>query len=204
MKTFYIVRHGNTFAPGSRPLRIGSRTDLPLTPEGQMQATALGRWFVSNGVDFAAALSGPLQRTRQTADLILAACPSPTLSLASWLDEIDHGPDEGRPESSVVKRVGQAALDRWDRLAEPPPGWQVDRGSRVEQCRRGVAALGDGPSLLVTSNGAARFVLLALGLALMPSSLRLRTGAFGQITDEDNQSRLVCWDVRPFESVGGV
>ncbi|MGA3882329.1 histidine phosphatase family protein, partial [Bacillus pumilus] len=46
---FVIVRHGNTFAAGEPPRRIGARTDLPLTAQGQAQAEALGAHFAALG-----------------------------------------------------------------------------------------------------------------------------------------------------------
>ncbi|MEL6754250.1 MAG: histidine phosphatase family protein, partial [Pseudomonadota bacterium] len=45
MQTLYIVRHGNTFDTGDTVLRVGGRTDLPLSTSGEMQATALGIHF---------------------------------------------------------------------------------------------------------------------------------------------------------------
>ena len=55
--------------------------------------------------------------------------------------------------------------------------------------------LGDeGADLLVTSNGAARFALIALGLA----PRKLRTGAFGEFAvEETGRAELIRWDVRP-------
>jgi broad specificity phosphatase PhoE len=47
MTRIVIVRHGNTFEAGETPRRIGARTDLPLTADGQAQADALGRWFAA-------------------------------------------------------------------------------------------------------------------------------------------------------------
>ncbi len=50
--------------------------------------------------------------------------------------------------------------------------------------------------MLITSNGAARFALLALGLA--HGQLKLRTGAFGElVVDALGQVRLMRWDERP-------
>ena len=56
------------------------------------------------------------------------------------------------------------------------------------------AQAGEGADLLVTSNGAARFALLALGLP----PRKLRTGAFGELAIGSNGAvTLVRWDERP-------
>ena len=36
-----------------------------------------------------------------------------------------YGPDEGKPETEVVARIGQKALDEWERAAIVPDGWLV-------------------------------------------------------------------------------
>jgi len=62
---FVIVRHGNTFAPGETPRRIGARTDLPLTPGGEAQAQALGAHFARLGWHFKRVLVSPLERVNR-------------------------------------------------------------------------------------------------------------------------------------------
>jgi probable phosphoglycerate mutase len=194
---FVIVRHGNTFEAGEPARRIGARTDLPLTPAGVAQAEALGRHFAQQGWHFGRALVSPLQRTRATAAAILAHQPA-TLrpEPCEWLREIDHGPDEDRPEAEVVARIGAQALAAWDREGTPPPGWIVDAPERLHAWQAFLTTASQ-PTLLVTSNGAARFALLALGLA-PGGALKLATGAYGLIVREaDGALRLAAWDVRP-------
>lgn len=194
MTRVFVVRHGNTFAPGEAPRRIGARTDLALVESGNAQAEALAAWFAGAGIRFARALAGPLRRTRATAAAILAAqAAPPPLEIADWLREIDHGPDEGMPEPAVVARIGAAALEAWDRDATVPPGWSL----APETCRAAWTALfasAEGDTLAVTSNGVARFALPA-GPA--PATLKLRTGAFGEIHVAGGVPRLIRWDVRP-------
>jgi broad specificity phosphatase PhoE len=184
---FVIVRHGNTFAADEAPRRIGARTDLPLTEAGRMQARALGTHFFEEGWQFSRAFVAPLCRTRETAKLILAqqaAAPSPEGCV--WLSEIDHGPDEDQREEEVVARIGQEALDAWDKRGEPPQGWILDAEARKAAWRALLAAPSQAaPTLIVTSNGAARFALLsdpALAAALPQlDSLKLPTGGYGVI-----------------------
>lgn len=201
---FVIVRHGNTFAADEAPRRIGARTDLPLTEAGREQARALGAHFAENGWRFARALVSPLRRTHETAQLILerqAAAPVP--EVCDWLGEIDHGPDEDRPEAAVLARVGQEALAAWDERAEAPPGWVVDADARKAAWRQLFAAPPlAAPTLIVTSNGAARFALLAdpaLAASLPQlASLKLPTGAYGVIRrEQDGAFRISAWGQRP-------
>ncbi len=201
---FVIVRHGNTFAAGEAPRRIGARTDLPLTESGQQQAQALGAHFAAKGWHFGQALISPLRRTRETAEAILAAQPhAPTPEPRDWLTEIDHGPDENHTEDKVLARIGADALTAWDHHATPPPDWTVDTETRQAGWRVLFAAPRvDAPILLVTSNGAARFALLADPVLARAAQalphLKLPTGSYGVIQrGEDGLLQITAWGVRP-------
>ncbi|HUD28594.1 MAG TPA: histidine phosphatase family protein [Novosphingobium sp.] len=199
--SFVIARHGNTFEAGEPPRRIGARTDLPLTAAGVAQAHALGTHFAALGWRFARVLVSPLSRTRETARAILTHLPgAPGPETAEWLREIDHGPDEDRAEDAVRARVGAAALAAWDARAEPPPGWTVDVGARVAAWRdlfAGDRGGDGGATLLVTSNGAARFALIAAGLDVA-GGMKLPTGGYGALRrGADGRLDVVAWGRRP-------
>jgi probable phosphoglycerate mutase len=195
--TAIVVRHGNTFGPGDVIRRVGARTDLALVASGVRQAEALGAHFRDVGLRFASAFCSPLRRTRETAQTILQAMAhAPPLQVASVLTEIDHGPDENQPEDQVLARLGEHALRQWDEAAIPPPGWAVDPAAVAAAWRAFHAEAMPGETrLVVTSNGAARFVLGACGFGTMA---KLRTGAFGRIDFlPDGGVSLVAWDERP-------
>lgn len=207
IRTFVIVRHGNTFADHEAPRRIGARTDLPLVASGHEQARRLGGYFAEQGWRFDTILCSPLLRTRETAEAIRCAFDdAPAVTPAPLLAEIDHGPDENRIESEVIARIGSDALTAWETHGVAPPGWVLDAPARLAGWRALFAAptpAGHAQSmtLLVTSNGAARFALLA-DAALMTQaralpSLKLRTGAFGIIQSSDAGLQCVAWDRRP-------
>lgn len=202
MSRIVIVRHGDTFAPDEPPRRIGARTDIPLVDSGRRQAVILRRWFDRNGLTFERAYASPLARARQTADILLAGSIL-EVELAHWLSEIDHGPDEDRPETDVVRRLGAAALAAWDRQAIGPPGWVIDAPARIAGWHSLLAdrASHTGAVLVVTSSGAARFALLATaglrGDAAALPSLKLRTGAFGRLDLVGGCWRVGAWDRRP-------
>jgi broad specificity phosphatase PhoE len=185
-----IIRHGNTFAPGQEVRRIGARTDLPLVESGRAQAKALAAHFADQGTKFARCLCSPLLRTRETAAIIAPYC---AIEPTDWLREIDHGPDEGLTEAEVVARIGAMALAAWEERAEPPPGWIADADARLAAWRTFLASPPTGDTLIVTSNGAARYALLALGLG----PAKLRTGAYGVVKWSGGMAEIDRWDVRP-------
>ena len=203
---FVIVRHGNTFESGETPRRIGARTDLPLTDKGFQQASALGEFFRRQNWEFGRALVAPLLRTRATAELILShQLNAPDPEFCQWLREIDHGPDENQTEDDVVARIGKDSLEQWDRHAEPPPDWTVDSGARIDAWRTFFAEsdhLETRPTLIVTSNGAARFALLAARSLLTSAAnlptMKLPTGGYGVIEKGENGDlQVALWGERP-------
>ena len=196
MRRIFIIRHGNTFESSVAACRIGAGTDLPLVESGRAQADRHGRWFAAQNLGPCRIHSGPLQRARETASRMATAMDQRASGTLPWLDEIDHGPDEGRPEAEVLARIGAQAIADWDEKAIPPNGWIADADNRIAAWKRCFADGGKGVDLLVTSNGAARFALRALGLS--PASLKLRTGAYGELTvAPDGTVTLRNWDQRP-------
>lgn len=196
MRRIFIIRHGNTFESGADARRIGARTDIPLVDRGRDQADRLGAWFAQSGLSIRRLYSSPLSRTRETARRIGDATGHVPDGTLDWLGEVDHGPDEGLPEAQVLARIGAQALADWDERGIAPPGWIVDADRRIAAWRAFLGEGGEGGDLLVTSNGAARFALLALGLPL--GALKLRTGALGELLVEDDGAvRLIRWDWRP-------
>lgn len=204
MTEFIIVRHGNTFDAGDVLLRVGARTDLPLSQSGQVQARALAAHFKSRFADgFDLALSSPLRRTQETATAILSAYQdAPALTIEPFLTEIDYGPDEGQPEERVVERLGQAAIDEWDTTAVVPADWLVD----PEQLRLDWQSLFTKYStvappnriLIATSNGVARFALDAATAGREKATgIKLKTGAYGVIQVSPRRIELISWNQRP-------
>lgn len=196
MRRIFIIRHGNTFASSAEACRIGAGTDIPLVESGRVQADRLGQYFAAQHLPIRRLHSSALLRAGETAARIAAATGHPVDEPLPWLGEIDHGPDEGRPETEVLARLGEQALTDWDEQAIPPVGWTVDAETRIAAWKSWFAQGGEGTELLVTSNGAARFALLAMGAPL--TALKLRTGAFGELTiDATGKPQRIRWDQRP-------
>lgn len=207
MKThLYICRHGNTFLPDEPSRRVGSRTDLPLTPKGQEQAVSLGLHFKEKGIKPTLILTGPLQRTLDTA-LILAETAQylAPIQIDERLKEIHYGPDENQLESAVEARLGKAALNLWETEGVIPSGWNASNETLLLQWENiGQEILNQHPGrdiILVTSNGIARFACALFGgLSALKEhgGLKLRTGAYGIITHTpEYQWQLEAWDKHP-------
>ncbi|QSR21401.1 histidine phosphatase family protein [Hyphomonas sp. KY3] len=200
MARLIIVRHGNTFDKGDTVTRVGGRTDLPLSASGLAQADALAHHFADTR--FVAAFCSPLMRTRQTARAMIGMrTGSPALIVLPFLTEVEYGPDENQPEEKVVARIGEAALEAWERDATPPEGWLVDADALREGWRsllERAAGLGaEDTALIVTSNGIARFLPDVVDVQPDDLDRKLKTGAWGVVEVDGATSCITSWNLRP-------
>lgn len=92
----WLVRHGET--EWSRSGQHTSRTDLPLTSEGERQAAGLKR--ILDGQSFATVLSSPMQRAIKTCRLV-GLTPTINNDLVEW----DYGDYEGLTTPEIQKKV---------------------------------------------------------------------------------------------------
>ncbi|PWC27649.1 histidine phosphatase family protein [Teichococcus aestuarii] len=95
----WIVRHGESAGNVARAAALAARqamidiaerdVDVPLSPVGERQARALGRWFAEQPAEERpeVIVSSPYRRARHTAELIRAASPSGLHSRGFILDE---------------------------------------------------------------------------------------------------------------------
>ncbi|MFN3700183.1 MAG: histidine phosphatase family protein [Alphaproteobacteria bacterium] len=204
--TLIITRHGNTFEDGQTPTRVGARTDLPLVAKGEEQARAIGRYLREQRLIPDAVYASTLQRTIQTATLAVkeSGVTNPVFSLDIF-NEIDYGPDENKPESEVIARVGAQAIQDWDERAIPPQGWHVDPQSIIQNWHdfaAQICAHNDNETVLVvTSNGIARFAPYITGdyaAFLKTHSPKLSTGALAILRHSpDSGWRTESWNVKP-------
>ena len=203
MTRLFIARHGNTFDPGDVVLRVGARTDVPLSSSGVEQSATLGRHLRAERVICAAGFCSRLLRTRQTLQIVLEELgQQPTIIVEEGLDEIDYGPDEGKTETDVVDRVGQFALDRWEKEHVVPDGWRVDVAGITRFWTlfldRVAIRYPDRDVLVATSNGIARFAPVALGLTSKNRGFKLSTGRYGALAHCDSSGwSLESWNVQP-------
>jgi len=197
----YVVRHGNTFLENQVPVRIGQKTNLPLVESGVNQALELGKYFLREKIIFDLVFCSFLDRTKQTADLIMNYQPIQILPIQDVLfNEIDHGIDEGKSDTEIKLRIGEKALFDWDRYGIVPEGWIVDEENRKKEWRIFINKYKDKFEniLVVTSNGSARFLLKSFNFSNDIPNLKLQTGSFSKINFQD-ENRVVIkqWDKRP-------
>lgn len=202
MLTLLVARHGNTFDRGATVLRIGQRTDLPLSESGQQQARALGQWLSEKYPIIDRVIVSTLQRTQQTARWALPHLP---FEIYPMLDEIDYGVDEGKSEAEVIARVGAGALKRWDAAGVPAAGWHVDPARIIQQWQTLAGTCVQAHKkkqviLAITSNGIARFApYITTGFCISQAgySLKLNTGALSAFEYSAAGWRLDYWNRMP-------
>lgn len=120
-----LVRHGET--DWNRQGRFQGRIDVPLNPTGRQQANQVAEFLRQVSIDFA--VSSPMLRPRETAELILAHHPQVTLTFMEDLREISHGDWEGQLEAEIETRF-PGELQRW---RETPAQVQMPQGENLQQ-----------------------------------------------------------------------
>jgi 2,3-bisphosphoglycerate-dependent phosphoglycerate mutase len=116
---------------------------------------------------------------------------------------LDYGPDEAKPEEEVVARIGQKALDAWDKQAVVPPGWEVNPAAIENgwmEFVRDVLCDNAKTILVVTSNGVARFAPAITGdfeAFTKEHSLKLSTGAVASFRWEKHHWLVDYWNRKP-------
>ncbi len=204
--TLLIARHGNTFAPGEAPRRVGL-TDLPLVESGITQGYRLGEYLTQQQLIPDVIFTSSLQRTMQTAQA--AQCAMQThlaLQVEPMFNEIDYGPDENQPEPQVIARIGTQALADWDLYGQVPPGWRVNPQALIESWHAFAEKLQhhytNQTILVITSNGIARFAPYLTGDFAAFSAqhnIKLATGAVSVFHSTAKPRQWTCqqWNIKP-------
>ncbi len=194
MLQLLIARHGNTFDNGETVLRVGCGTDLPLSLSGQQQAKNLGQYLLQHHPNITAVFTSHLKRTIETAEIALQQMNTNlTIQQSALFDEVDYGPDEGKPESEVIARIGTKALQQWEQDNIVPDGWHIEpqaiSSGWLEFGKQLQQQYVEGLILIVTSNGIARF---APGHAV-----KLKTGAVSLLCFDGDAWRAEYTNYRP-------
>lgn len=107
--TIYLIRHGQT--EWSLSGQHTGQTDLPLTPEGEIQASRLAP--ILSKVQFSAVFTSPLKRARRTCELAgLARHSQIDPDLAEW----NYGDYEGFTTEEILKESSD-----WNLFANGTP-----------------------------------------------------------------------------------
>ncbi|MCH6484665.1 histidine phosphatase family protein [Pseudoxanthomonas sp. LH2527] len=161
-----LARHGET--PWNAEGRYQGQIDIPLSPVGEGQATALGQRLKDVRID--RAVASPLSRAQRTAQLALGDARVDMLLTDPELQEIAHGEWEGLLASEIQDK-DPARLLAW---REEPDTVLMPGGESLRQVLdrswRGLAraadGLGDDDTLLIVAHDAVNRVLLCRILGL--------------------------------------
>jgi broad specificity phosphatase PhoE len=185
-REIWLIRHGAT--EWSKTGQHTGHTDLPLLPEGEADAQALGRRLADH--EFALVLTSPLKRAYDTCRL---AGFGGVAEIEPLLREWDYGEYEGRRTADI---------------REERPGWLLWRDgvpggesleSVAERARkvidRASAARGD---VALFAHGHVLRILTACWLGLLPDAGRLFALAAGAISilGYEHETRVIeSWNV---------
>ncbi|MDZ5623587.1 histidine phosphatase family protein [Nocardioides bizhenqiangii] len=180
----WLVRHGAT--EWSNAGRHTSTTDMPLLPEGEETARALGARLAA--VDFRLVLTSPRRRARHTAELSGFADAEVTEDLAEWA----YGDYEGLTTPEI-----RATVPGWTVWSHPSPAGEtaaevaarLDRV--VERAREG------GGRTLAFAHGHSLRVLAARWLGLPAEDgrlLRLDTATVSALGFERESPVVLRWN----------
>lgn len=185
MPDLWLVRHGET--EWSANGRHTGLTDVPLTPEGELQGEHLRRRL--QGHPFTLVQTSPLRRARDTCDIAgYGALASLDPDLCEW----NYGRYEGRTTAEI-----QARHPHWDLWKDGSPGGETvqDVGVRADGAiARALKAAGD---VLIFAHAHFLRVLAARWLGLEPSSGRylvVDTGSVSVLGHEHEHRAIRLWN----------
>ena len=202
-KTLIIVRHGNTFAAGQTPTRVGARTDLELVEE--KRARSVGKYLKSLEVFPDKFFAAPLKRTMQTAKLAAEELGASTEIIPEAnFTEIDYGPDENKTEEEVEQRIGKDAIAKWNTSAIPPQGWKVDVSAIIVAWKNFANSIKAGETVfLCSSNGIIRFAphILSENYENFCNAHDIKVATGGVCIFKEEQGKWSCtlWNEKPYK-----
>lgn len=122
---FLLVRHGET--NWNRDKRFQGQIDVPLNDYGRVQASQAADFLKAVPID--CAVSSPMLRPKETAEIILQSHPGVELQLNSLLCEISHGLWEGKLEAEIEAEY-PGELKQWQ---QAPETVQMPEGENLQQ-----------------------------------------------------------------------
>lgn len=180
-----LVRHGETI--WSLSGQHTSRTDLPLTDQGRLRATALAKKL--GGREFALVLSSPMRRALETSQLA-----GYTAVVDANLHEWDYGAYEGLTSADIRKNSPEWTI--WN--GTPPGGESAEQvGARADLVIKRALGVFDEGDVLIFGHGHMLRVLAARWLELAPENgrlLALDTGTLSALGWEHSARVIRLWN----------
>lgn len=191
MASIYLIRHGET--EWSLSGQHTGTTDIPLTENGRERARML-RPMVEH-LDFGLALSSPLQRARDTAELAGIKIDDIDSNLMEW----NYGELEGVTTPDYRKKIGDPNWVIWN----GPPGGETP-AEVSERCKKVIArclpVLEDGKNVALVAHGHLLRILTATWLGLPGEDGKLwilDAGALCSLGFEREQHVITGWNQTP-------
>jgi alpha-ribazole phosphatase len=128
MRKIYLMRHGQPAFADSRHYCLGSRTDLPLAPQGERQAELIREFLRDKNIE--TYYCSPLLRCRQMMHIIMPTGQAP--AIVQGLREIDMGIWDGLPFSQIKERYPQQFEERGQNIVD----FQVPEAESFAQCAK--------------------------------------------------------------------
>lgn len=197
MGDLFLVRHGET--AWSRSGRHTGLTDVPLTEHGREEARQLAPLIRSHRIG--AAFSSPLQRARETAELIGLQEVRADADLKEW----DYGGYEGVTTVEIHRERPDWFLFT-DGVAPGPPEHPGETPEQVGERADRILAKVDAAHantegcVVLVAHGHFLRVLTARRLGLPPSAgalFQLATGALCRLGTEHGRHVIAGWNIRP-------
>lgn len=205
----FLLRHGNTFNTGDHIVRVGSKTDLPLTQKGLEQAREFGNYLSQSNHQIDRFYSGPLIRHRQHSKTIadcIGFCENDIIN-DERLQEIDYGQWEAKSDDEIILAGFKDDLENWNKNAIWPPAdiWaetQEQLDTRVEDFLKmlKLQTTHNQKIVVVTSGGVLRSfhsALIKYDTAFKGKPSKVSTGHVGSIQLNHNSWKIDYWNQHP-------
>jgi broad specificity phosphatase PhoE len=179
----WLVRHGET--AWSLSGQHTSRTDLPLTEEGERRAAAVGKLLA--GKQFAAVYTSPMKRARDTCTI---AGYGDVAIVTGDLQEWNYGSYEGLTTPEIQK-----SAPGWSIWNAPPAGGETIE-QVAERARSVIESSPDG-AVAIFGHGHMLRVLAACWLEVAPQMGRcfaLSTGSISVLGYERDTRVIQSWN----------
>ncbi|WP_194916914.1 histidine phosphatase family protein [Catenulispora rubra] len=206
MTLVLLIRHGRTTANSSGIL-AGWTKGVRLDERGEQQAGELAKRLAE--VPLSAVVSSPLERCRQTSDIVLAGRESVPVHLDERIGECRYGDWTGRPLAELAKEPLWKVVQGHPSAARFPG---PEGESMADMSARAVAAVREWNTLIAEEHGPeAVWALFSHGdviKALAADALGLHLDQFQRITcDPCSVTAVRYTEMRPFvvrlNDVGG-
>ena len=125
-----LLRHGQS--TWNRESRFTGWTDVPLTERGAEEAKRAGKILKENGFEFDIAFTSVLQRTIDTANIVLTEMGiKKTELIQSWrLNERHYGALQGLNKAEMAAKYGEEQVHKWRRSYDIKPPELTKNDSR--------------------------------------------------------------------------